>query len=405
MLTIFYLPEIISLVEVTVKLLLSFVAVLFLSFLGRKVFRKKRLDLFIASGIFYVLIGVFLGENFLGAITFKHIQLLSPIILFGFAFVGFFEGIQFNFRDFLGVPFKFVLYAMGMSFATFVISLIAGLFFLRNVVNALFFSALAMCFSSAPAVMLLKKDDIEEIKLFAALSGSAEVSAIITSGLIYVLELTSGGGFRLNWTRVGLSFLFPLLLAFLTYLIFQLRLKEGETNALIMGVLAFMAGICSYVGVSPLLVSFAAGFIYVNLPYYIGTTRIIPRLYSLEKPFYFTFLIFTGTLMNFTGAIPLLETALLLIVVRVSALFLSFNFIVRLAGRRISLPFSRLLSMAGIFVVINLMIYLDKLGKKGELLFTAFSIAFLFNELMMLFLSLLKRRIPEIPLTEKASRG
>ncbi len=384
----------------SLKLLAALLIIVLISLLGKKLFRFRSSEIFVASGIFYVLVGVLLGKDFSSAITLKEIKLFSPILLFGFAYVGFFEGIQLNFREFLGLPFRFFLQALLLAGVVFTLSFAAAFLYFSSLQQALIFSALALCFSSAPAALALKEGQMRQLKMFAAFSAAAEIMAILLTGIIYLLE-TSGAQVQINLKRAAFSALFPVLLAVLTYFIFQLRFTEGETNALIMGVLAFMAGVCSYAGISPLFVGFAAGFIYVNLPYYIGTTRIVPKLYSLEKPFYLTYLLLTGTLLILPLGKEVLLGAVFALFVRGLSLLAGLKLVEKVGGGSWSKRFYQLLSMAGLYVVINLMMFLDRTGEAGWGYFKAFALAFLLNEVFVLIASWLKAKERPLSLTRR----
>jgi Kef-type K+ transport system membrane component KefB len=193
------------------------------------------------------------------------------------------------------VPFALVFLACGLWFALTQRSL-AGSAFFRDAI--LLGTAGAMTARSAPLILKGLGEDTRAVRRIWSVVEVEQITGV--AGLMLVAAYFRPQGALVSWQLPGTAWLFITLgvgttMGVLIHGVFG-KIKSGpEFSLLLLGSVAFTAGIASFLRLSPIVVCFIAGVVMVNLP---GGPKpqVREALLHLERPVYLLFLVVVGSL-------------------------------------------------------------------------------------------------------------
>jgi hypothetical protein len=308
-----------------------FVLILVFGYVGsRLIFSRiqlpRREQHFFLMGGEYLLAGFLLGPSVLNVLSRDILQSLSPVIFVGIGWLGMLLGIQLPLRNLRRFPPAMFLFLLVENVVF--LALMVGSIWLFQRFRLLGFRANgeflliwlgALAATSPTALAVLSRQFRVPMRftfLARFLSSLDGLFAILFVGIVYglvhpeqlLLGISPG---KLGWIllSVGLGTVGAF---FFHWMLFIVR-DENEMILVSMGVIVYAAGVALLFRLSPLFVAFVLGAVLANLS--TKETHLSHLLSATEKPFYIVFLIFAGSLVEFSHpGIPL--AAVLLYVLR-----------------------------------------------------------------------------------------
>jgi Kef-type K+ transport system membrane component KefB len=297
--------------------------ILLVAFVGsRRTFTRLPMGarLFFLTGTEYIFVGFALGGRMTGVLDDATVRSLSPLFSLGLGTVGLILGIQLEAKKLAGIPARYFRMTAVQALVTMLVVFPPAFLFLRAhlvgsvraaLPGALVLATTAACTSQAGLALLVREYGLRRtrvLELLRYLSSLDAVMAVTVFGFAFCLLkahplLGFDLGTSVQWFALSLA-LGAAMGCFL-HLLTGVRCTEGEMLIFVVGTVVFAAGIASWLGISPLLVSMFAGITATNLPG--SKTRILNLLARLEKPFYVTFLVLAGAvwLPGSAWAVPL----------------------------------------------------------------------------------------------------
>lgn len=292
------------------------VLVVVLAWLGglpwvRRLERVLGISQVVTAGFPFVALGLVAHDARVGILTDEIVRELAPVLQLGLGWIGFLTGFQLNVRSFESFP---------KGTARLVVLMTAGPFGL--VVAAC--GALMLAFGQPWRDAIFLRD---AIVLGSAATITAPIAARLAeergvapetqdavmrigllddiAGVLGLLFL--GAYFRPTddvgtWTLPDTAWLFVtvglgVVVGLVGYVILRRRTNGTEKIALLLGIVAFCAGMAGYLRLSPIVVCFLAGAILGNGPGdYHAAVRSVLR--QLERPIYLLLLVIAGALWN-----------------------------------------------------------------------------------------------------------
>ena len=264
------------------------------------------------TGTEFILVGLFLGDSFLGVLDEATIRVLHPFLIVGLGWIGLLVGCQLDLRRLLGFPRDYLLAALGEG--GFVFSLVFLLFtflpspgsFLREelpwpAVMVLSVTAVCTAFSSLAMMGPETRRAGKRMKMtreFLQLSSVMDdLVGLVGFGVLccFVTE-----GFRFGGVEIasGYRLVYSVCLGLFTGIVFnallRLHLSHDETLLILIGAAAVNGALAFFFRVSPLFTNFISGLVIGNLPG--EKERFLRLLIAAEKPFYVILLIVAGAL-------------------------------------------------------------------------------------------------------------
>ncbi len=330
----------------SLKLILSFIFILFLSIFGKKKLNAGESS-FSLVVVFYIFSGFLLSFGFK-----EELRLLSPFFLLCLGIVGFLEGASINFSRLelkRGIKLPVLKFVLFFSYFFLAFFLISKSFMLSLSVSTLL-TPISIRISSI------------KIRLLASLW---EIFSILILGVIFSLER---GNFLAS---LALHILFGVLLALITYISLGIKASSAERNAIIIGILFLGASSASFLLLSPIFVGFIAGLIYANLPRFTGVENLLPELLNLEKPAFLFLLISLGIFSSALGIVSLL----------LAGLFFALKIPPAALSREASFI---LIPPVSVAMALSLFFHFPALFSSQIL--TAFTVSLIFSEIIMFIL-------------------
>lgn len=255
--------------NISLSLILAIVFILLVSVVGRKIFKLDRTS-FPLLIIFYIFIGIVLSFPLKSEVRF-----LSPFFLLSLGIVGFIEGAS---MDFLRLKVKTSVLLPLLKFFLF----FAFFYFSFHFISAN--SKLSLIFATVFAPVSFYGLEREKILL----ASFWELFSIMLLPIIFSF-------FNKNFLRaLVFHIILGILLGIIAYITLGIKASRGERNAIIIGLLTLGAASASYLSLSPIFVGFIGGFIYANLPRFVGVEVLLPQILVPEKPAFLFILIFLG---------------------------------------------------------------------------------------------------------------
>ena len=274
----------------------------FLGILGGRFFDK----IGIPEVVGIVLIGVVLGESFLGILDVERLDHYKPLIDLALAFFGFFIGAELKFEELrkLGLIILSIL-----SFEViFTFSIVAtGIYlFTGEPLLAILFGTLAI--STAPAatadviweygaageltttiLALVGFDDIATVFVYSI------TSTYVVASLEHVqLSIFDALGYFMN--NIGLAILIGTLFGAIMTLFIRILHKKKDVFVMAMGIVILTSGIAEIFEASEIISTMIVGILFAN--FYRGSDSAIDAIRELSAPIFTVFFVLIGARMN-----------------------------------------------------------------------------------------------------------
>jgi Kef-type K+ transport system membrane component KefB len=352
------------------------VLVLALAFAGyRRSFVQKHWPVwarfFFLTGMEFILLGLALGESFIGLLDRETVGRLGPLFSLGLGYFGLILGLQFEYRKLRQFPLRFMTASVLQAVTAFaVVFAVFGLllFLIRSLAFAALFtlSAVACCSSPALAALLAQKwgaaksrtmELVRYIAGFDSVIGLTllGVAACFTSAAPYLATAFLPPFFQ--W--LALSILLGGAIGSIIHLLTR-HCTQGELWVFTIGSITFGGGASLYFGLSPLFINMVAGIAAANLPG--SKDRVFMALFSQEKPFYIVFLTLAGALWQ-PASMTTLYLAIVYMLSRIIGKLAGGFLAARVAGKGSAFtPWvgAGLISQGGIAVAMAVEIYLSQ---------------------------------------------
>ncbi len=304
-----------------IKLILGLTAIFVLAYLGghrRVVALEGRLGIsgIIAAGFPMIALGVVLRQPEIGILTDDVLGRLQPILHFGLGWLGFIIGAQLDIRLLDRVPrgtgYLIVVEALGPFVAT--AATCAGL------ALALHLSHWRLPEFWRDAIVLGAAAAMTAPRRFRGFASPgwhegkgvdhliAQLDEIVgVVGLLFVAAYfrpTEVG----DWHIPGTAWLFVaiglgVVVGLLIFAMIRVPTSSGEFLAVVLGSVAFGAGLAGYLDLSPTVVCFIAGALVTNFPND-QRAEVFRILGHLERPIHLLFLVLAGASWDVTAAAP-----------------------------------------------------------------------------------------------------
>ncbi len=296
-----------------VKIILGLVAILALAYLAgdpRVIELENALGISqaVTSGLPFVLMGLFAHHPEVDLLSDRVLAELQPLLPLGLGWIGLSLGFRFDARVIetlpkslargllltTGVPFLFVVAAAALLLALST-GFSADIEFLRDAI--LLGSAGAVTARTLPSFLRSRGVAQEDADRVARLVQLEELAAM--TGLLVVAAFFRPAG-EAGWKLPGIAWIFVTLgmataISGMIYAILAGVRGIAEIMVVLLGSVALLSGMASFLRLSPVVVCFLSGALLRNLP---GTwkTHVRDALDRLERPVYLIFLVIAGAL-------------------------------------------------------------------------------------------------------------
>ena len=338
-----------------IKLVLGLMAVFALAYIGghrRVVALEARLGVsgVIAAGFPMIALGVILRQPAIGILTDDVLGRLQPILHFGLGWLGFIIGAQLDIRLLDRVPrgtgYLVVVEALGPFAATAAacagLGLVLGLADWRQPEfwrDAIVLGAAAAMTAPRRFRGFANRGWREGKGVDHLIAQLDEIVGVI--GLLFVAAyfrpIEPG-----DWHIPGTAWLFVaiglgVVVGVLVFTMIRVPTSNGEFLAVVLGSVAFGAGLAGYLDLSPTVVCFIAGALVTNFP----TERradVFRILSHLERPIHLLFLVLAGATWQFNVTAPWLVVPAF-VVARIVGKWLAVSVTVSTLGDRVPASF------------------------------------------------------------------
>lgn len=303
------------------KLVLGLAAVFVLAYLGghrRVVALEARLGIsgVIAAGFPMIALGVILRQPEIGVLTDDVRDHLQPILHFGLGWLGFIIGAQLDIRLLDRVPrgtgYLIVLEALGPFVATAAACAAVALTLELSHWRDPEFWRDAIVLGTAAAMTAPRRFRGFASRSWRAGKGVDHLIAQLDEIVGVVGLLFVAAYFRPvelgDWQIPGTAWLFVaiglgVVVGLLIFAMIRVPTTGGEFLAVVLGSVAFGAGLAGYLDLSPIVVCFIAGALVTNFP---NDQRadVFRILSHLERPIHLLFLVLAGAAWDVTAAAP-----------------------------------------------------------------------------------------------------
>ncbi|MCC7542634.1 MAG: hypothetical protein IT379_40840 [Deltaproteobacteria bacterium] len=304
---------------VVIKTILGLAALLLVAYAGAHP-RVKRIEealgisQVITAGFPFVALGLIARLPAVGVLTDEVLVEINPLLLFGLGWIGFQEGCRFDVRSLDRLPSGTALVIILSTSIPFVVIATASAFLMirlgEPVADGTFLRD-AICLGAAGAMTAPR---IVRAALPHSLSdsfpGGQDVAAQVgqlddIAGIVALAFLAAyfrPAGHEFTWQIPPLAWLFVALglgvaVGIVIYAMLRRPLSGSEFLAVVLGSVAFAAGLAGYLRLSPVVVGFVAGTLVGNFPFD-QKAALRDVLGRLERPVYLMFLMVAGALWN-----------------------------------------------------------------------------------------------------------
>jgi Kef-type K+ transport system membrane component KefB len=274
-------------------------------------FGKGRL-LLLTARWHYLLIGFLLGPYALGLLEPATMAQLVPVLLLGVGWIGLLFGSQFDLRKLGPVSSRYIALLLLQAVFAFLVFAVLGLLiggrFLGTTqeVHAMVLAAGATACVSGPLAIAVVSSAVpggrltEFILLAGSLDGIVGLFALQAVGALYHprelvarLQLFGPSGWVLIALALGLSF------GLLFILLTRRKPTNDQTVLFLLGLVLFLAGAATSLGVFAVFVACIAGIVIANVSRF--RRRVYDRLQEWVRPIYVILLVLTGALVYLPG--------------------------------------------------------------------------------------------------------
>lgn len=297
-----------------IKTILGLVLLLALAYLAghprmQSLERRLGISQLVTAGFPFIALGMVARLPAVGLLSDDTLVELSPLLHLGLGWIGFMVGFRLDARllDNLpdgtaakvafstGVPFLAVMFAAGLL-------LLGETGFSQGFRDPLFLRdaiilGTAGAITARTAARFIGISDTGASRMLQIIR-LEELAGI--AGLTFVPAYFRPQGDAVSWQLPGTAWIFITLglgatVGVVAYAILRRKGSEAESLVLILGTVAFAAGLASNLLLSPIVVCFVAGMLLVNFP---GTykERVTLTLGRLERPIYLLFLVIVGAI-------------------------------------------------------------------------------------------------------------
>lgn len=305
---------------VVIKTILGLAVLLLVAYAGAHP-RVKRLEdalgisQVITAGFPFVALGLIARLPAVGVLTDEVLVQITPLLLFGLGWIGFHEGCKFDLRSLDHLPSGTALVIILTTSVPFVlIATASALLMIRlgePVADGTFLRD-AICLGAAGAMTAPRivsavargrspRDEAPPgIDVAGRIGQLDDIAGIVA--LAFLAAYFRPAGHEFSWQIPPLAWLFVALglgaiLGIVIYAMLRRPLSGSEFLAVVLGSVAFTAGLAGYLRLSPVVVGFVAGALVGNFPFE-QKAALHDVLGRLERPVYLLFLMVAGALWN-----------------------------------------------------------------------------------------------------------
>jgi hypothetical protein len=308
-----------------IRAILGLVALLALAYIGghpkvQSLERKLGISHLVTAGLPFVILGAVAHLPAIRVLSDAVLYQIRPLLVLGLGWIGLSIGYRFNTKlvDALApgmattgvltaaVPFALVVASCSLWFAIAEHSSVravandvfGGFAFFRDAI--LLGTAGAMTARSAPSILKGLGADRGSVRRIWSIVEVEQITGV--AGLMLVAAYFRPQGALVSWQLPGTAWLFITLgagaaMGVVIHAVFG-KIRSGpEFSLLLLGSVAFTAGMGSFLRLSPVVLCFIVGVVMVNLP---GgpKAQIREALIRLERPIYLLFLVIAGSLWH-----------------------------------------------------------------------------------------------------------
>lgn len=301
-----------------IKVILGLVLFFGLAYLGghpkiQAMERKLRISQVVTAGLPFVFIGVLAHLRPIGILSPSVLWEVRPLLALGLGWIGFTIGFRFDSRlveSLVPGSWRVSLLTTSIPYIGIVGACAALLLFVEHSpTNRIFLrdamilaTAGAMTAYSAPILLRDRGGAHHQASRIESIVHLEQLAGVV--GLMFVAAYFRPQGASVAWHLPGTAWLFitvglGTIVGGVLYGTLS-NLKAGpEFSLLMLGSIAFTAGLAGFLRLSPLVVCFIVGLILVNMP---GGSKqqIREALERMERPIYLIFLVVAGSLWDVT---------------------------------------------------------------------------------------------------------
>ena len=296
------------------RAIIGFVALLVLAYLGghpqiRQLERQLNIAHVMTTGLPFVLIGLIASQPSLGVLTPSVLREIGPLLPLALGWIGFVVGSRFDARTLdrlpagLGTAVLLItaipLVCLFAACALVILKVDSQLTTSDVIRDALLLgTAGAMAARSAPHFLRFFSPEHKVSERLVRLIEFEQLAGVF--GVMMVSAYYRPAGSLVAWHLPGTAWLFITIgigttMGVVLYAALTRIDKDPQFTAVLLGAVAFTAGLASFLRLSPLSVCFIAGAVLINIG---GAWRQQVRdvFERLERPIYFLFMIIAGAL-------------------------------------------------------------------------------------------------------------
>jgi Kef-type K+ transport system membrane component KefB len=259
----------------------------------------------IAAGFPFVALGLAARHPAVGVLSDDVLLGLTPLVEFGLGWLGFLVGFRLDLRLLDRLPSgAAVVISLGAAIPFFSIAVASGAALLVMGVawgdSLLLRSGIVLGTAGAmiaPAAIHATRDGPGRNPLAQYLDEIVGIACLAVLAAYFRPE-----GVESQWALPGTVWLFVTLgmgatIGMVLYLILRRPASDAEFIAIVLGSVAFAAGMAAYVRLSPLVICFVAGVVIANLPS-LRRDALGRTLERLERPIFLVFLALAGAIWD-----------------------------------------------------------------------------------------------------------
>jgi hypothetical protein len=307
--------------RVVIKTILGLVALLSLAYIAghprvQQIERTLGISQVITAGFPFVVLGSIARLPSVGILTDEVLAQLGPLLRFGLGWIGFIIGFRFDVSKIESAPQGVLSFVSLRAFGSFIVIVVATASLLlgasvltrESLTDPVFLrdalilgTAGSLTSLTAPDLLAARGGNERSVALVSSIIRFEEVMGIL--GMLFVAAYFRPAASAASWQIPGTAWLLLTLglgaaMGILVYAILLRRTTSpAESMVLILGSVAYSAGMAGYLRLSPVVVCFVAGVLLVNFPGHYRE-RLEQALAHLERPIYLVFLVVVGALWN-----------------------------------------------------------------------------------------------------------
>ncbi|MBN2008144.1 cation:proton antiporter [candidate division KSB1 bacterium] len=349
------------------------------------------------TGTEFIFIGLLIGPGFLQLINPDAAQQLHPFLSFGLGWIGFLFGLQFDInkvrflpKNYFSITAVLAIITMLVVFWVFWVIFIGTLSYghAHAWVLAMIMAAVAACTGQSSMAIVHRDHHIPSkglMNLFRYIAAVDALFSIMICGLALCYHKVDQPfyttAYHLSaWAWFIVSLSIGGILGFVFHFLSYHKVTQDELLLVTIGLVMFASGISLFLKLSPLLVTFAMGFIVANRSS--RNTRVLEIMIRSEKSVYILLVILAGASWQLSRAIPI-GLAFLFIVVRAFGKYIGGFVAAKMIKTEFKVPTNMglgLLSQGGVAIAILVNVQQVFRESSINLIFTIIIIAIIVNE-------------------------